>query len=108
MAVHLEAAMGIISRLGAWIDTRFPEKISAEEVMKSLTAYSQLAGQMTSFEMRLDQIGRQIQAFTNGAQAFDRTLSEMKDELNKVKAVQVIQNRQRSAPVMPSGEPWKR
>ena len=100
--------MGIVSRLGAWLDHRFPEKMSADEVMKSLTAYAQLEGQMASFEMRLGQIGQKIEAFTNGAQAFDKDLKEIKDELNKVKAVQVIQNRQRVTPMMPSGEPWKR
>lgn len=100
--------MGIISRIGRWLDSRFPEKISAEEVYKSLTAYARLDAQITSFEMRLDQIGQKLQAFENGAQSFDKELKDVKDELNKVKAIQGVINRQRVAPVMPSGEPWKR
>ena len=100
--------LGLISRLGRWLDARFPQKISAEEVYRSLTAYESVSCRLTSMQIRLDQVSQKLEAFETGARAFDKTLSEVKDELNKVKAVQVIQNRQRVAPVMPSGEPWKR
>lgn len=100
--------MGIISRIGAFLDKRFPEKISAEEVYKSLAAYQGLHAEVAILRASFDLIDRRLLAFTTGAQAFDKELREMKDEMNKAKSVLAIMNRTRTAPVMPSGEPWKR
>jgi hypothetical protein len=100
--------MGMISDFGAWLDRKFPDKINAEDVYKSLAVVAQLQGQMTSFEARLDQIGQKLQAFEIGARAFDKEIRELKDELNKVKAVQVMMNRTNKSPVLSTSEPWKR
>lgn len=108
MEVLLEDILGIISRLGKWLDTRFPEKISAEEVYRSLTAYAHIDVKMAVLESKIATINQKLQAFETGAGAFDKSLAELKDELNKVKAVQVVMNRQRTTPLMPSGEAWKR
>lgn len=100
--------MGIISRLGHWLDTRFPEKISAEEVYKSLTAYQNLASDLSAVRFEMDRIREKFVAYTNGAQAFDKDLKDVKDELNKVKSVQAMMNKVRSSPVLNSSDAWKR
>lgn len=100
--------MGLISRLGKWIDSRWPEKIAVEEVFRSLTAYAQIETHVIILENSINQFNAKIKAFETGAQSFDKSLTELKDEVNKVKAVQAIANRSRVSPVMPSGEPWKR
>lgn len=100
--------MGFVSRLGRWLDTRFPQKISVEEVVKSLTAYNQLGNQLTLMTAEIEQIKQRLLAFETGARAFDKEQREFKDELNKAKAVLSVMNRVRTAPVMDTSQPWKR
>lgn len=100
--------MGIVSRIGRWLDTRFPERISVEEVTKSLVAYEQLGAQFTMFAAELKALRQKQDAFTTGAQSFDKELRELKDEMNKAKAVLSVMNRTRTTPVMSTSEPWKR
>lgn len=100
--------MGIISRVGKWLDSRFPEKISADEVRESLREYQKLQSQLTSFEMRLGQIGKRMEEIGDLEKVFDKELREMKDEMNKAKAVLSVMNRIRTSSPLPSSEAWKR
>jgi hypothetical protein len=100
--------MGIVSTIGRWLDSRFPEKISAEEVMKSLQAYARLDGEMASLQMRVDQILQKLTAFETGARAFDKDLREVKDDMNKLKSVMAVMTRTTNKPVLSTSEPWKR
>jgi hypothetical protein len=108
MEVYLEVILGIVSRIGHWLDSRFPEKISAEEVMKSLQAYARLDGEMASLQMRVDQILQKLTAFETGARAFDKDLREVKDDMNKLKSVMAVMTRTTNKPVLSTSEPWKR
>lgn len=100
--------MNIITRIGMWLDKRFPERISVEEVMKSLQGYESIRSELQVQFQMLRAIEDKQAAFTKGAQAFDKTDHELRDEINKIKATLAILNRSRVQPVMPSGEPWKR
>lgn len=44
--------MGIVSRLGAWLDTRFPEKISADTVLGEV---ARLNGVIAALASRVDE-----------------------------------------------------
>lgn len=100
--------MGLISRFGAWLDRKFPDRVPVEEVYRSLQGYAQIDVNLAILQKRVDQIAQKLEAFERGAQSFDKTQSEFKDELNKIRAVLAVFNRSKVAPVMPSGEPWKR
>lgn len=100
--------MGLISRLGAWLDRRFPERVSVEEVMKSLQGYESLRGELMQLAALLKNVQQKQDAFTTGAQAFDKELKELKDEMNKAKAVLSVLTRTTQRPVLSSSEPWKR
>lgn len=100
--------MGIISKIGRWIDHRFPERIPVEEVYKSLAAYSQLSLEMQMLKQMLTQCQQRLDAFERGARAFDNDLALMKDEMNKAKTVLAMMNKMRTTPVLNSSEAWKR
>ncbi len=100
--------MGIVTRIGKWLDARFPEKISAEEVYKSLAAYQSLAGEIMALNVRLEALQAKQDAFTTGAQAFEKVQNEFKDELNKAKIVISAMTTMNRKPIMDTSQPWKR
>ena len=111
--------MGMIARFGQWLDKRFPEKINADEVYRSLTAYNGIAVEQTVLALKIDQLTVKLESFSNGARAFDEQLKAdkaellkeinfLKDEMNKAKAVLSVMNKVRTTPVLKSSEPWKR
>lgn len=100
--------MGFVSELGRWLDNRFPEKINAEEVYRSLSAYENLGVRMVSLEFAIKRIDEKLTAFSTGAQSFDKEQREFKDEINKIKAVLMVQKAQTVRPVLNGAEPWKR
>lgn len=100
--------MGLVSKLGRWLDTRFPEKISADEVYRSLQGYASLNDHFIVMDGKLVYITQKLQAFENGARAFEKELKAQTDEMNKAKAVIAMMQRTRVQPIIPSGEPWKR
>jgi hypothetical protein len=46
--------MGIVSRIGHWLDTRFPEKISADAVLMHL---ADMNGKLASIDAQVAEIG---------------------------------------------------
>lgn len=100
--------MGVVSRLGKWLDSRFPERISVEEVVKSLTAYSQLDTKLSILEASLRLVEQRLKSFENGAHAFDVEISGLKDEMNKAKVVIAMTQKLNQRPVLNTSEPWKR
>lgn len=98
--------MGWISDLGHWIDAKFPDKIPAEEVYRSLTAYTGVATQVIMLETQVKLLTNRIDAYENGARAFDGELTKTKDKLNTLETVMKLRPQ---TPVTLSGkEPWKR
>lgn len=93
--------MGIISRLGRWLDVRFPEKINAEEVRVSLKAYENIASKILLLEARIDSQNHLLEQNLSA-------VKELQDEMNKAKVVIAMTQQMRQAPVMKSGEAWKR
>lgn len=100
--------MGIVSRIGKWLDKRFPEKVSVDEVIRSLEGYQTVNGEIVKLTLELVNIRQRLDAFENGARAFEKDLKAQVDEMNKAKAVLAVMNRTRTAPVMNTSEPWKR
>jgi len=98
--------VGLISDLGRWIDRKFPDKIPAEEVYRSLTAYTGVATQVISLETQLRLLAQRMTSYETGARAFDDSLKIQKDKLNTLETVMKMRPQ---TPVTLSGkEPWKR
>lgn len=98
--------MGFVSKLGHWLDTRFPERISADEVYRSLTAYTGVATQVIRLEANLKTIEQRLLAFETGARSFDEALKLQKDKLHTLETVMKMRPQ---TPVTLNGkEPWKR
>lgn len=100
--------MGFISKLGKWLDTRFPEKISTEEVIRSLQAYHDLQAHVILLQEKLIHINEKMDAFSNGARAFDKEINLLKDDMNKAKVLLALKNQQMKSPTMNGSEAWKR
>lgn len=100
--------MGIVSRIGKWLDTRFPEKISTYDVMRSLEGYQSIKGEILQLTLELVNVRQRLDAFETGARSFDKDLKTVVDEMNKAKAVLAVMNRTRTAPIMNTSEAWKR
>lgn len=98
--------MGMISTFGRWLDMKFPDQIPADEVYRSLTAYTGVATQVISLEAQMRLLSNRIDAYENGARAFDKELTTFKDKLNTLETVMKLKPQ---SPVTLSGkEPWKR
>lgn len=66
--------MGIISRLGAWLDTRFPEKISADTVLGEV---ARLNGLIAALGVRVDEYEKLYARVTELEKKADVQVSEM-------------------------------
>lgn len=98
--------MGLISKLGRWLDTRFPEKISAEEVYKSLTMYEGVRVDLEFTKAELKNIFQKLSAFEIGARSFDKDITAIKDKINTMETV--IKMRPTSSVALNGKEAWKR
>lgn len=98
--------MGLISDFGRWVDRKFPDKISADEVYRSLTAYTGVATQVIALESRMNILDLKIKSYETGARSFDDALKIQKDKLNTLETVMKLRPQ---TPVTLNGkEPWKR
>ena len=93
--------MGIISRLGRWLDTRFPEKMTVEEVNEKIKVFMQM-------NMTMDRLGKDGTHLLIKVNEHEDSIKELQDEMNKAKVVIAMTQQMRQVPVMKSGEPWKR
>lgn len=100
--------MGIVSRIGRWIDCRFPEKISTEEVIKTLAEYAELHVKFRVLEAKHDGLQNQVDGHAQALDVQTNKITGLKDELNKAAAVVSMMTKMRQTPVMSSSEAWKR
>jgi flagellar capping protein FliD len=100
--------MGLITRLGRWLDSRFPEKISAEEVIKSMTAWASIETLLMNLERRVAGIDDRLSRIERGLPDTLNQVAGLKDDMNKTKAF--LQQRQMVKPLpnLTGAEPWRR
>lgn len=105
--------MGIITRFGHWLDTRFPEKISADIVHEKLERYfrdlSGINQHLTHVENITTVQTTRIEALEAQLKMALEVVGAFKDDMNKVKTImQVKQSGQSRMPNLTGSEAWKR
>lgn len=70
--------MGIVSRIGQWLDTRFPEKISADVVLSQV---AELNGKIAALETQIEL----LQQMTNRIPDLEKKAADQISEMNKAK-----------------------
>jgi len=78
--------MGIITRIGHWLDKRFPEKIEAEAVMKWIEEFNKevkvLYKTIEGFDVRLADL-----------QNFVSDIEKLKSDVQKLQALSVVKSK---------------
>lgn len=101
--------MGIVSRIGRWLDKHFPEKMSVEEVKSELDSFSI---DLKLCNDKIDEILKRVITLEKSDRIQDDQLisiSTIKDDLNKVKAIMQLKATQRvNMPDLSGSGPWKR
>lgn len=70
--------MGIVSRIGHWLDTRFPEKISADVV---LTQVAELNGKIAALDAEINRLA----SLTARVVELEKQMGTQISEMNKAK-----------------------
>lgn len=97
-------SMGIISRFGKWLDTRFPEKISLDAVTGTIDGLV-----FDVNEMKNNNLLFKHSENRKAIAELDVKILELKDDINKIKAIlQFRQQQQTKMPDMSGAVPWKR
>lgn len=98
--------MGVITRIGLWLDKHFPEKISADEFVGQVAELSKAAKEAHETIEKIMKMTEQC-ASTIGTHVTQ--ILELKDEINKIKAIIQLKATQRvNMPNLTGAEPWKR
>lgn len=66
--------MGIVSRIGQWLDTRFPEKIAADMVLLQV---AELNGTISALQARVEEYEKLYARVTELEKKADAQISEM-------------------------------
>lgn len=97
--------MGIVSRVGRWLDKHFPEKMSVEEVETKIT---RMADYLVSMDKALMELKARLVVLEKSNAQLE-TVSELKDDMNKIKAIMQMKATQRvNMPDLTGAVPWKR
>lgn len=101
--------MGIVSRIGLWIDKHFPERMSVDEVNSKIESFSRLAERIARLEAQAGGLVNVVDSADEFRVAVTKELTDIKAEMIKVKAfLQLKQVSQSKMPDLTGAGPWKR
>ncbi len=105
----MEDDLGLVSRFGKWLDTRFPAKIRTEEVIAAMTAWSKVSETIASFESRLVLIEERLHRIEVGLPDTLAEVNKLKTDMTTVKAwAQLKQKQASNMPDLTGAKPWAR
>ena len=89
--------MGLITRIGLWLDHRFPEKMTADEVRghfeQSVKAYSDHQEQIVAIRQSVSGLIERIRSIESTESTLHTELSRLSSEINTIKTITNIKSR---------------
>lgn len=97
--------MGIVSRFGAWLDRKFPDKVNAADVLSEFLTLRAAVNQLSEGQ---DNFAKRISELENKGVSQEQ-LTDLKDDINKIKAIMQLKQKQSvEMPNLTGATAWRR